>query len=138
MPLWEQWSQTFDDRMPIYRQIIIRFNRAFARGEIKTGERIPSIREMSSLLKVNTNTIQRVYQEMERDTLIHSKRGTGYFFKEDEKMVTKISTEMARESIGRFLEEMRSLGFADKQIVEELSKQINGSNKGGDENALAG
>ena len=67
MPLWAQWSLAFDDRMPIYRQIILQFNQAFVRGDIRPGERIPSIRDISALLKVNTNTMQRVYQEMERE-----------------------------------------------------------------------
>ncbi|MCL2018264.1 MAG: GntR family transcriptional regulator [Oscillospiraceae bacterium] len=130
MPLWEHWNLTFNDRMPIYRQIILRFNRAFASGEIKPGERIPSIREMSALLKVNTNTIQRVYQEMERDGLIGSKRGTGYFFTEDLSMSEKTRYNLAIESLHRFVEEMRAIGYADKEILDELTLYM----KGGSEN----
>jgi len=120
MPLWEQWRLAFDDRSPIYRQIILQFSRAFVRGDITPGERIPSIREISALLKVNTNTIQRVYQEMERDSLINSKRGTGYFFTEEQKMIEKIRRELVLSSQLRFVEEMRALGCADKEILKEL------------------
>ncbi|MCL1904301.1 MAG: GntR family transcriptional regulator [Oscillospiraceae bacterium] len=131
MKAWENFTTEFDDRTPIYRQIYGLFSRSFARGLIKTGERIPSIRDMALQLKVNANTMQRVYHEMERDGLINSKRGTGYFFTEEKTMVEKVSTKMAQESIGRFLEEMRSLGFADKDIVNELSEQIKGEKRGG-------
>jgi len=131
MKVWEKFSTDFDDRTPIYRQIHTLFSRSFARGLIKTGERIPSIRDMALQLKVNANTMQRVYQEMERDGLINSKRGTGYFFTEDENMVAKVSTQMARESIGRFLEEMRALGFTDKQIIDELLNKIKEGNENG-------
>ncbi|MDR2736968.1 MAG: GntR family transcriptional regulator [Gracilibacteraceae bacterium] len=120
MQLWEQWSLSFDDRMPIYRQIILQFSRAFVRGDIRPGERIPSIRELSVLLKVNTNTIQRVYQEMERGKLISSKRGTGYFFTEDENMMDQTRRDLAQDSLRRFVEEMRALGCADKDILDEL------------------
>ena len=120
MPLWEQWRLAFDDRSPIYRQIILQFSRAFVRGDITPGERIPSIREISALLKVNTNTIARVYQEMERDSLINSKRGTGYFFTEEQKMIEKIRRELVLSSQLRFVEEMRALGCADKEILKEL------------------
>lgn len=128
---WINWSTEFDDRSPIYSQIITRFSRSFVKGEIKAGERIPSIRDMALTLKVNANTMQRVYQEMERGGLITGKRGTGYFFTEDTGMVEKISGSMARESIGRFLEEMRALGYSDKQIINELSKLIEGGENDG-------
>ena len=126
MPLWERWSLEFDDRMPIYRQIILQFSRAFVRGDIKPGDRIPSIRELSALLRVNTNTIQRVYQEMERDGLISSKRGTGYFFTEDMNMTEKTRRELALDSLRRFVEEMRALGCADKEILSELTTYMEG------------
>jgi len=120
MPSWEEWRMAFDDRSPIYRQIILQFSQAFSRGDIKPGERIPSIREISALLKVNTNTIQRAYQEMERTGLINSKRGTGYFFTEELDMINKMRRELAVNSQNRFTEEMRALGFADKEILKEL------------------
>ena len=131
MPLWEQWRLAFDDRMPIYRQIILQFSQAFVRGDIKPGERIPSIREISALLKVNTNTMQRVYQEMERDELISSKRGTGYFFTEESKMIEKTRRELAMGSLRRFVEEMRALGCADKEILSELELYMEGGEKNG-------
>jgi len=116
----------FDDRMPIYRQIILQFNRAFVRGDIQAGERIPSIRELSTLLGVNTNTVQRVYQEMERDGLISSKRGTGYFITEDLSMMEKTRHDLALDSLRRFLEEMRALGCSDREILDELKSYMNG------------
>lgn len=126
MASWERWRLTFNDHMPIYRQIILEFSRAFVRGDIKPGERIPSIRDMSALLKVNTNTVQRVYQEMERDGLINSKRGTGYFFTEEKHMTDKTRHNLARDSLHRFVEEMRALGCEDKEILEELKAYMKG------------
>ena len=120
MLLWEQWKPVFDDKMPIYRQITLLFSRAFVRGDIQPGDRIPSIREMSSYLKVNTNTMQRSYQEMERDGLLNSKRGTGFFLTEDLSMKEKIGRKLALETLGRFMEEMRALGYADRVILSEL------------------
>ena len=126
MEMFEKWSLMFDDRMPIYRQIILQFNRAFVRGDIKPGDRIPSIRELSILLKVNTNTIQRVYQEMERDDLINSKRGTGYFFTEDERMLLNTRKYLAFDALKRFVEEMRAIGCTDDEILKELKSYMKG------------
>ncbi|MCL2003142.1 MAG: GntR family transcriptional regulator [Oscillospiraceae bacterium] len=126
MQMWDRWNLAFDDRMPIYRQIILQFNRAFVRGDISPGDRIPSIRELSALLRVNTNTIQRVYQEMERDGLIGSKRGTGYFFTEDLKQMEKTRRDLALDSLRRFADEMRALGLTDKDIMDELASYMKG------------
>ena len=126
MQMWEKWSLAFDDRLPIYRQIILQFSRAFVRGDIKPGDRIPSIRELSVLLKVNTNTIQRVYQEMERDRLISSKRGTGYFFTEETDMMENTRKSLAHDSLKRFVEEMRAIGCADRDILDELKRFMKG------------
>ena len=126
MQLYEKWSLAFDDRLPIYRQIILQFNRAFVRGDIKPGDRIPSIRELSALLRVNTNTIQRVYQEMERDGIINSKRGTGYYFTEDKKMTDKIRKDLTSDSVQRFVEEMSALGLKKNEIIREIETHMKG------------
>ena len=138
MPMWEKWRLAFDDRTPIYRQIILRFSQVFVRGDIKPGERIPSIREISALLKVNTNTMQRVYQEMERDGLIESKRGTGYFFTEEMKMIEKIRHDLALGSLRRFMEEMHALGCGDREILDELKSYMKGDTKHGNDADIAG
>ena len=126
MEMYEEWGLSFDDRMPIYRQIILRFNRAFVRGDIQPGDRIPSIRELSTLLRVNTNTTQRVYQEMERDGVINSKRGTGYYFTEDKDMTENMRKELTSESVQRFVDEMCALGLKKKEILGELESYLKG------------
>jgi len=126
MQLIEKWSLSFDDRMPIYRQIILQFNRAFVRGDIEPGDRIPSIRELSALLRVNTNTVQRVYQEMERDGIISSKRGTGYYFTEDGEMTDMIRRDLTKDSLHRFVEEMCALGLKKEDILKELEAYMKG------------
>ena len=129
--MWKSWSLIFDDRTPIYRQIIIQYNQAFVRGDIQPGERIPSIREASGLLKVNTNTIQHAYQEMEREGLIISKRGTGYFFTDDPLAAGQISRRLTGESIRRFVEEMRALKLTNEEIREELASYLEGDGQDG-------
>ena len=127
MPVNEIWHVHFDERSPIYEQIVMQVCRSLIKGELVPSQRIPSIRELAMQLQVNTNTVQRAYQEMERRQLIYSKRGTGYFISEGENMVQEIKTEIVKDVVTRFLEEMRSLGFDDNQIKNELENF-----KGGD------
>ena len=123
----------FDERLPIYEQIIQRFRRQLVSGELEPGQRIASIRDLALELGVNTNTIQRAYQEMERVGLIFSRRGMGYFIVEDGSVVESVKCEMVRQAVESFLDEMRSLGFDDTAIVEELKKHT----EGGDGNGTA-
>ena len=120
------WRMHFDERLPIYEQIVQRFHRGLVNGELHPAQRIPSIRDLALELGVNTNTVQRAYQEMERGELIYSKRGTGYFIVEDEGVVREIRNEMVSKAVAGFLDEMYSLGFEDTAILDELKKQMKG------------
>ncbi len=130
MLLMAQWRNDFDERYPIYQQIVNRFTRSLVRQELLSGERVPSIRDVAMALGVNTNTVQRAYQEMERRELIFSQRGTGYFVSQDEKMIERIELEVVRESVVKFLEEMRELGLDDGRILAELKNQMETEEKG--------
>ncbi len=122
MTSFNDWQTSSDDRLPIYLQIIDRFKRGIVKGEMEAGARVPSIRDMAILLRVNPNTVQRAYQEMERDGVIFSKRGMGFFVTEDEDRVLNIKQDLAQTSIERFLEEMRALGLTDQQIMDSLQR----------------
>lgn len=125
----ENWRIGFDERFPIYLQIMNQFCRSFVKGELKPGDRMPSIRDLALMLQVNTNTIQRAYQEMERKQLIFSQRGTGYFVMKDENMVQTVRGEMVQDATAHYLEEMRALGYEDTQILKELEQQMKGGEK---------
>jgi len=83
------------------------------------------------MLRVNTNTVQRVYQEMERDGSISSKRGTGYYFTEDTKMTEKMRKDLTKESLDRFVDEMRALGIKKEEIISELNEYMKGEESSG-------
>ena len=61
-------------RQPIYMQIMKKISQAIVSGEMKVGERIPSVRELADLFGVNPNTMQRALSELEREGLVISNR----------------------------------------------------------------
>lgn len=131
MAAFESWKLVFDARYPIYEQIVQQLCRSLVKKEILPGERIPSIRDMAMLLKVNTNTVQRAYQEMERQQLIFSQRGTGYFIMDNEGLVDKVKREMVEKSVEQFVEEMTALGYTGDDIVMVLNKHVKGGMRDG-------
>lgn len=64
---------------PIYLQIADEIRAAVAAGLYRPGETLPSLRAMAVEVQVNPNTVQRAYDELEREGLVYSQRGRGLF-----------------------------------------------------------
>lgn len=66
-----QWASiSFNSRDPVYSQVVRLFKEKIVTGVIQSGQTIPSRRELAALLKINPNTAQRAYKEMEDQGLI--------------------------------------------------------------------
>lgn len=64
---------------PIYRQIVEQTREAVDAGVYRSGEALPSLRALAVEIRVNPNTVQRAYEELERLGVIESRRGLGVF-----------------------------------------------------------
>ena len=65
--------------VPIFQQIAGDVRRSIAAGLYRVGEKLPSTRALAIELGVNPNTVQRAYDELERENVIEVKRGVGLF-----------------------------------------------------------
>lgn len=112
----------FDSKLPIYVQIVDYIKGKIISKEYDVGDKLPSVRELSTELKVNPNTIQRSYQELELEGLIYTKRGMGTFVIEDEEIIMKERKGMAKELVKELLDSLEVLGFSHKEIVELIEE----------------
>ncbi|WP_438445033.1 GntR family transcriptional regulator [Gorillibacterium sp. sgz5001074] len=101
----------FNSPKPIYLQMVDEVKKALARGELLPGDKIPSLKERAQMSQVNPNTVQRAYQEMEREGLTETLRGQGTFIKKDPELLQRIRSEMAQAAVLQFIEEMQGLGI---------------------------
>jgi GntR family transcriptional regulator len=69
--------------VPIYQQIGDYIRRAVAAGVYRPGEMIPSLRALALELTVNPNTVQRAYEQLEREGLIQARKGLGMIVTKD-------------------------------------------------------
>lgn len=69
----------YRDARPIYSQIVSGYRDQILAGILKTGDRLPSVRELATELTINPNTIQRAYRELEMDGWIATVPGKGCF-----------------------------------------------------------
>ena len=113
----------FNDKTPIYLQIMDLIKMDIVTGKLKAKDKLPSVREMAGNLNVNPNTLQRSYQELERLKIVYTQRGMGTFVGEEKDMVDDIKKEMAKEVIDSFILRMKSLGFTDNEIIKSVSNE---------------
>ena len=110
----------FDPSKPIYRQIADYYYQKISNGELRPGDKLPSVRETAQSLRVNPNTASRSYLEMDREGITFTKRGQGTFVTEDEEVVRKLRVQLAQSHIQELIDYLHKLGFSDNQIKDQL------------------
>ncbi len=115
-----------DNERPIYLQLMERIQRDIISGVYKTGDRLPSVRDLAMDAAVNPNTMQKALSELERSGLVYSHRTSGRFITDDQPLIRKMREELAGECVRQFLAQMQDLGFEDNETVEMLEKTLKG------------
>lgn len=93
----------YKDRRPIYEQVIEKFQQMILCGALESDSPMPSVRSLAMELSLNPNTIQRAYQELERQGYIYTLKGKGSFVSNS----------------------MKAADHKRKEIQEELEKCVN-------------
>ena len=87
----------YNDKRPIYEQIIERFQTLILNGALEPDSQLPSVRSLAMELSINVNTIQRAYSELERSGFIYSVKGRGNFVRADEHLIEKQKEKLLHE-----------------------------------------
>jgi len=109
----------FNTDKPIYLQIVDVICDRILSGELKGGDRIPSVREYGADIGVNPNTMMRSYEKLTADGIIFNKRGIGYFVADDARdtVLAAQRKEFVEKDVPAILQRMRLLGL-DSTIFE--------------------
>ncbi|MEG0134128.1 MAG: GntR family transcriptional regulator [Clostridium sp.] len=116
-------SIIFDDNKSVYIQIIDYIKKLVIGGRISLGERIPSVREMAGIMKVNVNTMQRAYKQLESDGVTETKRGMGSYITTNEDIILTLKQEVAGDIVDKFITDMRDMGFSREDIIGIISRR---------------
>ncbi|WP_091273543.1 GntR family transcriptional regulator [Alteribacillus persepolensis] len=117
-------ADSFDTSKPIYRQLADQMSWRIIRGELKTGEKLPSVRETAVEFGVNPNTVSRTYSEMERDGVVETKRGQGTFVTDNQAVLDELRERMKQLHIEQFVREMEAMGFSAEDMTAGLQQYI--------------
>ena len=114
----------FDGQIPVYQQIIQNIKGEIVTGKLKSGDKLPSVRELSEKLMVNPNTLQRVFMELEREGIVYSQRGIGNFVSETPGLIESLKKTQARKYALRFIGEMQGLGLSFDEVISLIEKTM--------------
>jgi GntR family transcriptional regulator len=110
------------DRTPIYAQLERGLRAAIASGRLRGGDQLPTVRQLAVDLRVNANTVARVYADLERAGVLETRRGVGSFVS-----ATPAQARPAREHerrlrafVTKVLADADAAGFTLGEVLAEL------------------
>ena len=123
-PLTGKIKLDFRSNEPIYLQIARQVEQLVARGELKLGDQLPTVRELATELRINFNTVGRAYRVLDETRLISTQRGRGtYIWEEPTQETMKQLKKKSLEELARtYHDEVTRLGYSLEDAIEELRR----------------
>jgi GntR family transcriptional regulator len=111
-----------DDPTPLYAQLDRAIRVAIASGQLSAGDRLPTVRQLAVDLRLNANTVAKVYGELERAGVVETRRGVGTFVLASKADAVSLRDRERRLAalVDRFLMEAVALGYSAEEAIAHL------------------
>lgn len=124
----------FNKRDPVYAQVVRHFKEEIATGVLEPGQEIPSRRELAAKLKINPNTAQRAYKEMEEAGLIYTEGNLPSKITKDEAVLGAVREALILQAVDTFMTTIRPINVPLDEVVdlikEKYTTETNGEGGG--------
>ena len=128
-----------DDHRPVFQQIVDEVRRGVATGVLRPEDPLPTVRQLAKELKVNANTVQQAYRELERGGEAYVRRGVGTFVARGPKAPDAARRAVvARQLASRFLREGFRHGLLASDLFAALRDVAPGSGAAGSDRGPTG
>jgi GntR family transcriptional regulator len=113
------------DATPIYAQLERALRAAIATGRVRVGDQLPTVRQLAVDLRVNANTVARVYGELERAGVLETRRGVGSFVSAGraEARPPREHDRRLRDFVTRVLADADAAGFTLQEVIGALEQR---------------
>ncbi len=102
-------------------QLVRQIRAKILAGDLKAGDDLPSIRRLAREQHISVITVQRAYEHLEREELIHSRRGKGFFVSSlSDKAKQDMAVQRLHERIGPLIQAARAEGLGDEEILRQI------------------
>lgn len=112
----------FNNKEPVYIQIASFVKRQILLGNIKSGDELPSRRELAALFGINPNTVQKAYRMMEGAGYVITVGNTGSVVFVDDKIHAAIEDELTKGMVNDFVRSAKELNMPFKRIIDLISE----------------
>ena len=120
----------FENNIPIYIQISDVIKLQIVTRQLKSGEQLPTVRELAETAGVNPNTVQRALSDLEMEGFVYSVRTTGRFVTDNIDLINKTRVKLAQQGLEYFVSHMLNLGFEKEELVSQLEDYLKGEENG--------
>jgi len=125
--------------MPVYEQVKQEIKLLIVSGHLAPEDKLPPIRELAAQLKVNANTIVKVYYQLDVEGYIYSQPGTGYFVRPDRPEKGDEKQGLFEQITTDYISKALKLGYSLEEMVEYLKKRAGeAAKKTGDKSSNEG
>jgi len=111
-----------EDGIPIYLQIILYVKRGMVAGKITDGGPLPSRRNLSALLGVNPNTVQKAYHLLEEEGLITSQSGAKSLVSLDAGKLARVRKDLLESDIRTVIAALKQAGLSREEALNLLAE----------------
>jgi len=122
---WDGFALDDADKTPVYAQLERGIRSAIAAGRLHVGDQLPTVRQLAVELRVNANTVAKVYAFLERMGILETRRGVGTFVAERTHKPWEDAlrrTELNR-LVERFLADLTHHGFRLQDAIPEIERR---------------
>jgi GntR family transcriptional regulator len=117
------------DPRPIYQQIMDEIRRALVVGTLEPDAPLPSVRQLAGELRINPNTVQQAYRELEREGLVYVQRGQGTFLS-SRALPEEERVRLTAQVAARALRDAWRHGLGAEELISALKKAAAGDGRG--------
>ncbi|MEF2291323.1 GntR family transcriptional regulator [Virgibacillus dokdonensis] len=118
----------FNRREPVYVQVVRHFKQQIAMNMLEPGQEIPSRRELAGELKINPNTVQRAYKEMEEQGLIYTERNLPSKITRNEQVLQVVLEELIMDAVDQLVTTVQSIQVPLDEIITIIKEKYEQAN----------
>jgi DNA-binding transcriptional regulator YhcF (GntR family) len=119
-----EWAGiSFNSREPVYSQVVRLFKEKIVTGVIQSGQTIPSRRELAALLKINPNTAQRAYKEMEDQRLIVTEGNSPSRITLELDVLRQIRSELLGTAVEAFVASIHNIDVPLDELLDVVQQK---------------
>lgn len=110
--------------VPFYRQIIEQIKFGIANGELGSGDRLPTVRQLAVDLSINPNTVVRAYRELEIEGILNTQQGSGTFVGNEKPEIDRLEKQrMLDQIVTDLTARAASYGLTLNDVLEALRQR---------------